>query len=97
MIQKNALSKRKKNKRFQHSPTLKTVLMVEETLMEAGEIIKIAELKRRLPKKIMHQTLITILEYLHYSDKIALSPKGVLWVYSPRENLEKMMAGGLEL
>jgi len=47
-----------------HSPTLSTVFMVEETLKNAESIITTAELKRRLPKKVMHQTLIQILDYL---------------------------------
>ncbi|MFW6283535.1 MAG: hypothetical protein ACOC1P_05805 [Minisyncoccales bacterium] len=99
MTQKNSIGRKlgKKKKSFEHSPTLNTVLMVEDTLKQAGEVIKIPEIKRRLPKKIMHQTLITILEYLQYSGKIIISPKGVLWVYSPREDLTKMMEGGLEI
>ncbi|MCK4670823.1 MAG: hypothetical protein KAT43_06480, partial [Nanoarchaeota archaeon] len=55
--------------KIKHSPTLNTVLMVEDTLKEAGEVITIAELKRRLPKKVMHQTLIQILDYLQMSGK----------------------------
>ncbi|MFW5846845.1 MAG: hypothetical protein ACOCUU_01675 [Nanoarchaeota archaeon] len=85
------------NKQSAHSPTLNTVLMVEDVLKDAGEIITIAELKRRLPKKVMHQTLLIVLEYLLTSGKIIASPKGVLWIYSPSEELKKMMSGGLEL
>ena len=40
-----------------HSPTLNTVIMVERTLKEANEVMSIAELKKRLPKQVMHQTL----------------------------------------
>ena len=49
---------------LEHAPNLNTVLMVEEILKEAGEVISLAELKRRLPRKVMHQTLLTILDYL---------------------------------
>ena len=83
--------------KIEHSPTLNTVLMVEEVLKNLGEIIKIAELKRKLPKKVMHQTLMTILDYLQLSGKIIISTKGVLWVYTPRKDLEKMIEGGIEL
>jgi len=41
-----------KNKNLKHSPTLNTVLMIEEVLKEAGEVITLAELKRRLPKNM---------------------------------------------
>jgi hypothetical protein len=80
-----------------HSPTLNTVLMVEKTLQETGELIKTSELKKKLPKKVMHQTLNTILDYLQSSGKIIISTKGILWVYTPREELKKLINGGLEL
>ena len=80
-----------------HSPTLNTVLMVEEVLQEAKEIIKISELKRRLPKKVMHNTVLQILDYLQESGKILITTKGVVWIYRPPAELEKLKAGGLEI
>ena len=80
-----------------HSPTLNTVLMVEETLQEAGELITLAELKRRLPKKVMHQTLIRILDYLQISGKIIIGTKGILWVYTQRKELDALIQQGTEL
>ncbi|MDD9952845.1 MAG: hypothetical protein OXR66_00750 [Candidatus Woesearchaeota archaeon] len=83
--------------RPQHSPTLNTVLMVEATLQEAGEVLRTAEIKRRLPKKVMHSTLLHILEYLHQSGKIVIGTKGVLWVFTEREELQKLAQQGTEL
>ena len=80
-----------------HSPTLNSVLMVEGVLRSAREVVKVAELKRRLPRKIMHSTLMTILDYLQMSGKILISTKGIIWVYAPREELNKMIEGGIEL
>ena len=80
-----------------HSPTLNTVLMVERTLQEAKEIIKVAELKRRLPKQVMHGTLLQILEYLQESGKILITIKGLVWIYRPPEELENLKKGGLEI
>ncbi|MBI5228247.1 hypothetical protein HY988_06670 [Candidatus Micrarchaeota archaeon] len=80
-----------------HSPTLNTVVMVESVLQKAKEILKISELKRRLPKKVMHSTLIQILDYLQGSGKILITTKGVVWIYRPSTELEKLKAGGLEL
>ncbi len=68
-----------------HSPTLNTVLMVEEALKNAGQVIPLAELKRRLPKKVMHQTLVQILDYLQMSGKIILGTKGILWIYTEKK------------
>ena len=80
-----------------HSPTLNTVLMVEETLKKAGEIISVAELKRRLPKKVMHQTLLQILDYLQFSGKILIGTKGILWIFAERKELEALANRGLEV
>ncbi len=80
-----------------HSPTLNTVLMVEETLKDAGQVITLAELKRRLPKKIMHQTLVTILDYLQVSGKIVIGTKGVLWVYADKKELDALIKRGTEI
>lgn len=80
-----------------HSPTLNTVLMVEETLKDAGQVLTIAELKRHLPKKVMHQTLLHILDYLQYSGKIIIGTKGVLWIFTERKELDKLLREGMEL
>jgi len=71
--------------------------MVEKVLREAKEIIKIAELKRRLPKQVMHATLLQILDYLQESGKLLITTKGVLWIYRPPAELEQMKTGGLKL
>ncbi len=80
-----------------HSPTLNTVLMVEKTLQEAREMVKVAELKRRLPKKVMHSTLLQILDYLQESGKILITAKGVVWGYCPPARLRARVADGLEI
>ena len=85
-----------KKDKIKHSPTLNTVLMVEDVLKE-GELMTVAELKRRLPKKIMHQTLMQILDYLQFSGKIIIGTKGILWVFTERKELEDMKSKGLEI
>ncbi len=82
---------------LEHSPTLNTVLMVESVLRKSRQAVKLAELKRRLPKKIMHSTLLKILDYLQISGKILISTKGIVWVYTLREDLNKMIERGIEL
>ena len=64
-----------------HSPTLKTILMVETTLKKTdASVITIAQLKRELPKQINHNVLRKILEYLEESNKIFVSLKGITWI-----------------
>ena len=86
-----------KKENLKHSPTLNTVLMVEDVLKEAGEVITLAELKRRLPKKVMHQTLLQILDYLQYGGKIIIGTKGILWIYTERKELKELISKGLEI
>lgn len=61
-------------------PNLKTILMIEEVLKEADGPISRAELKRRLPKKVMHQTLNTALKYLEVHKLILDGRKGIIWI-----------------
>jgi len=84
--------------KLEHSPTLNTVLMVEETLKNMeGSIITIAELKRKLPKQINHNTLKIILEYLEKSNKIAVTLRGITWIQNTNPNLRAAIREGLEL
>lgn len=86
-----------KREKLRHSPNLNTVFMVEDVLKEAGEIITLAELKRRLPRKVMHQTLLQILDYLQISGKIIIGTKGILWVFTPRKELDGLIKKGTEI
>ena len=84
--------------KLEHSPTLNTVLMVENVLRSMDEsVISIAELKRRLPKQVNHNTLMIILQYLEESNKIAVTLKGITWIHNPNPLLRKAISKGLEL
>jgi len=80
-----------------HYPNLKTVLMVEDVLKKANQLITREELKRKMPTKTMHQTLNVILKYLEDSGKILDGRKGILWIYNPSPKLDKAMKEGVEL
>ena len=81
-----------------HYPNLNTVLMVEKTLKKMNEsAIKIAELKRRLPKQVNHNTLKIILEYLEYSNKIVVGLKGITWIHNTNPRMKKAIREGIEL
>ena len=81
---------RKREYAEQRSPTLNTLLMVEQTLQNEEVVITVAELKRKLPKQVMHQTLIAILDYLEYSGKVVVHGDKVLWAFKPQSKLKKM-------
>lgn len=64
-----------------HSPTLNTILMVEGVLKSSAQPLSVADIKRQLPKKVMHGTLLQVLDYLQLSKKIVISTKGAVWVF----------------
>lgn len=88
----------KKDHKVKRYPNLNTVFMVEDFLKRNRDMpIKITELKQKLPKQIMHQTLQIILEYLFRSGKIIYGPKGIQWIYSEPEHLRRMIENTLEI
>jgi len=82
-----------------HWPTLKTVLMVENVLKEAEEDMSIEELKRKLPTKVMDQTLRLILAYLENKGDILVDDKGITWIRNDNPRFLEMIKNskGIEL
>lgn len=81
-----------------HWPTLNTVIMVEKVLRKTNEsLISIAELKRKLPRQVNHNTLMIILKYLEESNKIAVTLRGITWIHNTNPNLKKAIFEGLEI
>ena len=66
------------------SPTLQTVLMVENFVnLNSGEYKK-TELWKSLPKKVMWQTFQIIMEYLESIHKIVYDKEGhVVYIWNP--------------
>ena len=66
-------------------PRLDTVLMVEEFIKEHSGEFKKRSLWESLPKKMMYQTFQVVIDYLLYSNKIAIDPEGKIgWIYNPK-------------
>ncbi|HLC63262.1 MAG TPA: hypothetical protein VJJ21_02990 [Candidatus Nanoarchaeia archaeon] len=97
MVSKTTQIMQVEKKEFQHSPTLNTVMMIEDVLKRSGELMTIAELKRRIPRKVMHRTLMQVLDYLQMSGKIVIGTKGVLWVFTERKELDMLIKRGTEI
>lgn len=92
------MSKCKQDLKLVHSPTLNTVIMVEKTIRKFNNsIIKVSELKKKLPKQVNHNTLKIILEYLEESNKIAVSLKGITWIHNSNLRLREAISRGFEL
>ena len=73
-------------------------MMVEECLKNLNEsVVNVAELKRKLPRQVNHNTLILILEYLEKSNKIAVTLRGITWIHNNNPNLKRAIKEGFEL
>ena len=85
-------------KKLEHWPTLNTVIMVENILRKInGSVISIAELKRKLPRQVNHNTLMLILQYLEESNKIFVSLRGITWIHNSNQKFKEAIKHGLEL
>ena len=69
---------------FLHSPTLESVMMVEAVIEKySGEFGKY-QLWKKLPRKMMYQTYLAVLDYLQKSNKILIDKDGkVVWIWNP--------------
>ncbi len=66
------------------SPTLDTVLMVEKTIDSLSGEFNRTEIWKRLPRKVMWQTYLIVLEYLESINKIASDRYGKLaYIWNP--------------
>jgi hypothetical protein len=67
-----------------HSPTLDTVIMVEETIKRIGAC-SITELYKALPRTVIYPTLRLIIEYF-YAKGFIMSDRErkIVWVYNPK-------------
>lgn len=79
-----------------HSPTLESVKMVEKTIKKYSQEYGKYQLWKRLPKKMMYQTFLSILDYLEESGKILIDKRDgiVMWTYNP-EGIKKLISEGV--
>src|SRR3989338_3111315 len=70
---------------FVRSPTLDTVLMVEKIIEEFSGEYNRTELWKKLPRQVMWQTFLVILEYLESINKIAFDKEGkIAYIWNPK-------------
>ncbi len=66
-----------------HSPTLDTVIMVEETIKKLGTCT-ITQLYKALPRTVIYPTLKLIISYFYAKGFIMSDKEGkIVWVYNP--------------
>lgn len=78
-----------------HSPTLESVVMVEETIQKYSQECGKYQLWKNLPKKMMYQTFQLILNYLEQSGKIMIDKEGcIIWTFNP-QRIKRLIAEDL--
>jgi len=70
---------------FARSPTLETILMVERVIESNSGEFNRTEIWKKLPKKVMWQTYLIILDYLESINKIAVDKEGkIAYIWNPK-------------
>jgi hypothetical protein len=70
---------------YERSPTLETVLMVEKEILDTSGEFNRTNLWKRLPKKVMWQTYLVVLDYLEGTGRIAFDRKGsIAYIWNPK-------------
>jgi len=66
------------------SPTLDTVIMIEKIIKENSGEFNRTEIWKKLPKKVMWQTYLVVLDYLQSINKIAFDKNDILgYIWNP--------------
>ena len=75
-----------------HYPRLDTVLMVEDAIMGAKEYPGKMKLWKSLPRQVMYQTFLLILEYLEKSNKILICKDGkIVWIFAESKKQKELI------
>jgi DNA-binding phage protein len=70
-----------------HSPTLNTILEIENTIRKKGYFNSKTELYRSLKNKTQYGTLNTVLKYLEASNKIEFNKdESLVWIFLDKKN-----------
>ena len=85
-------------KKVLHSPTLESVRMVEKTIKKYSQEYGKYQLWKHLPKKMMYQTFLHIIDYLEENGRIMIDKRDgiVFWTWDP-EGIKKILATGVKL
>lgn len=74
-----------------NSPTLKTLLMIEYTILDLDYYPTRMELYRSLPRKIHYSTFKNALTYFEASGKIIFNSNKIIYTGVKTEKLEELM------
>lgn len=87
-----------KLKHYEHSPTLRTIEMVEIFLKHnTGELFSKNELEKELPRRVQRHTLNRILNYLESSNKVLIGSKGIMWIWNDNKKIKELITKGTRI
>ena len=79
-----SIHKKQSENPFVRSPTLGTVMMVERVIEKNSGEYNRTDLWKNLPKQVMWQTFLVILDYLETINKIAFDREGkIAYIWNP--------------
>ena len=79
-----SIHKKRSENPFVRSPTLGTVMMVERVIEKNSGEYNRTDLWKNLPKQVMWQTFLVILDYLETINKIAFDREGkIAYIWNP--------------
>ncbi len=68
-----------------HSPTLNSIIMVEKAIQKYSQECGKYQIWKKLSRKMMYQTFLTILDYLEESGKITIDKDSyIIWAYNQK-------------
>ena len=78
------MMKQEEKNPFARSPTLDTVIMIEKVIEEHSGEMGRTQIWKNLPKKVMWQTYLVVLDYLETNNKIVIDKDGaVVLIWNP--------------
>ena len=79
------------------SPTLDTVLMIEKTIEKYSGEFNRTDIWKKLPKKVMWQTYLVVIDYLEKINKIGVAKNGIIvYIWSPEVAKRYMHMKGVD-
>jgi hypothetical protein len=72
-------------------------IKIESILRNLKETATIDELLKKIPEGIGPEEFYGTLNLLEINGKIILSKEKLLWIYTPREKLNKLITRGIEI
>ena len=68
--------------------------MIEKVIEKNSGEFNRTELWKNLPKKVMWQTFLVVLDYLEQNNKIVIKDEKIIWIWNP-SLIRKLEAQGL--